>query len=181
VRLATALDNEESKVIRKWLEQYIFPNDFLEENFFNTSTVLYSVDLNNHLTLFHSVVHNLKPAIFSPEDLNESLLEGCRMFGINEGCNYFNVNVHDNISRVIESIGTYSLKRQDKTSILFPLYYLLTENTAGEGGTSYTGLIGKDKEWMLSIEFENEIIFKVHGNEKFCNFVKKLLLKNKET
>jgi hypothetical protein len=57
----------------------------------------------------------------------------------------------------------------------------LTENTAGEGGTSYTGLIGKDKEWMLSIEFENEIIFKVHGNEKFCNFVKKLLLKNKET
>ena len=61
------------------------------------------------------------------------------------------------------------------------MYYLLTENTADEGGTSYTGLIGKDKEWMLSIEFENEIIFKVHGNEKFCNFVKKLLLQNKET
>ena len=81
MRLATALDNEESKEIRKWLEQYIFPNDFLEDNFFNTSTVLYSVDLNNHLTFFHSVVHNLKPAKFSPEDLNESLLEGCRMFG----------------------------------------------------------------------------------------------------
>ncbi|MFH0070468.1 hypothetical protein [Peribacillus sp. NPDC056705] len=46
MRLAIALDNEESKEIRKWLEQYIFPNDFLVDNFLNTSTVLYSVDFN---------------------------------------------------------------------------------------------------------------------------------------
>jgi hypothetical protein len=171
VRLASQINNEDSKEIKIWLEQFIFPNDFIEDNFFYSNIILYSVDLRDHHTLFYSIVHNPQPAKFSPKDINEALLEGCRMFGLNEGCNYFNVNVHDNFAYEIESVGQYSLKRQDDTSVLFPLYYLLTENRAHEGGTSYTGLLGKNKEWMFSIEFGTEIVFKVHGNKEFCEFV----------
>ncbi|MFZ7942593.1 hypothetical protein [Neobacillus sp. 19] len=175
MKLATSLNNEKSKCLEEWLEKYIFPNDFLEDNFFNSSIVIYSVDLSNHYTLFHSLVHNQKAAKFSPEDLTNAILKGCRKFRLNEGCYYFNVNVHDNIKRETDSIGNYSLKRQNEKNTLFPLYYLLTENRAKEGGTSYTGLIGMNKEWMLSIEFENKIIFKVHGKVAFCEFVEKQL------
>jgi hypothetical protein len=171
VRLASVINNDESRGIGLWLKQNIFPNDFLEDNFFYTNRILYSADLRGHHTLFYSIVHNPHPANFSPKDINDALLKGCSMFGINEGCNYFNVNIHDNFASEIESIGKYSLKRQDDTSVLFPLYYLLTENRAQEGGTSYTGLLGKNKEWMFSIEFGTEINYKVHGNIEFCNFV----------
>ncbi|MED4729908.1 hypothetical protein P9597_17505 [Aneurinibacillus migulanus] len=165
VKLARAIDNEESRQLAEWLEKYIFPNDFLEDKYFESYTVLYSADLKRYFTLFQSIVHNPKPATFSPEDVNDALLKACNILNVNEGCRYFNVNVHDNIARTIDSIGKYSLKRHD-TPALFPLYYLLTENRAKEGGTSYTGLIGKNKDWMITIEFENEIVFKF--DQKYC-------------
>jgi hypothetical protein len=177
VRLASAINNEESREIGLWLKQNIFPEDFLVDNYFYTYRILYSLDLSEHHTLFYTIVHNPKPANFSPQNINEALLIGCNKLGLNEGCNYFNVNVDDNFASEIESIGKYSLKRQDDTSVLFPLYYLLTENRAQEGGTSYTGLLGKNKEWMFSIELGTEIIYKVHGNKEFCNFVHEQLQK----
>lgn len=177
MRLASALDTEESKEIEKWLEQYIFPEDFLEDNYFDVNKVLYSVDLRGHFTTIHSIIHNCHPAKFSREDLNMALLKGCRTIGLDKRCNYFNVNVHDNVSRIVESIGGYNLDSQeDKRLLLFPLYFLLTENRAEEGGTSYTGLIGKAKDWMLSIEYELDIIIKIHGNQDFCDLVESYLL-----
>ncbi|MDM5190705.1 hypothetical protein QUF99_26260 [Bacillus sp. DX4.1] len=177
VKLSTAIDNEESNEITEWLEKYIFPIDFLEDCYFGVNTILYSVNLAKHHTTFYSIVHNSKPATFSPDELNTVILEGCRKTGLNEGCYYFNVNIHDNIAREVESIGTYSLKRADKSYALFPLYYLLTENRAVEGGTSYTGLIGRNKDWMLTIEFKKEIIFRVHGSKEFCDVVYHALYK----
>ncbi|PFW90680.1 hypothetical protein COL32_10475 [Bacillus pseudomycoides] len=177
VKLSTAIDNEESNEITEWLEKYIFPIDFLEDCYFDVNTILYSVNLAKHHTIVCSIVHNSEPATFSPEELNAAILEGCRKIGLNEGCYYFNVNVHDNIARVVESIGSYSLKRAEKNYALFPLYYLLTENRAVEGGTSYTGLIGRNKDWMLTIEFATKINFIVHGSKEFCDVVYQALYK----
>ncbi|MBS7531841.1 hypothetical protein IC619_015315 [Hazenella sp. IB182353] len=172
------LDNEQSKKIKEWLEEHIFPEDYLEnyleDDHFDTEKVLYHTKLRTGYVFVDSIVHNPNTAKFSPKDLNDTILKACRQLNLNEGCHYFNVNIHCGIARIAEVVGNYSLKRCGDDP-LFPLYWLLTENPPDQGGTGYTGLLGLNKNWMLTFEFDSEITFRIHGTSEFCELVSKQL------
>jgi hypothetical protein len=175
IKLASAIEGEDFDKYSKWLEDVIFPIDFLEDRHFEAINVLCEINLEEYHSLMEAIIHNSAKANFSSKQLNDSIYECCSTMDLNKGCFYFNVNIHDNIGRDIESIGKYNLLKYESTP-LFPLYYLLTENRALEGGTSYTGLFGRNMDWMLTFEYGNEIIIRIHGSKEFCNLVSSKLL-----
>jgi hypothetical protein len=148
-----------------WIETNLFPKDFFEPAGFETAAVLYRCEFPTPLLEF-VVFGRPQPARFSQADLNAALVEACRASGDEPSAYWWSVNVHDNIARVVERVGTYSFAEP-----LQPLLIQLAYNPAVEGGTSFAGLLDCGYRWALSLESGNEFVISVHGSAALCQRV----------
>src|SRR6184192_796305 len=87
-----------------WIENHLFPEDFLDPAVFESMAVLYRCAFPTHLLEF-VVFGRPQPAAFSPADLNAALLSACEASGFEPFALWWSVNVHDNCTRVIERVG----------------------------------------------------------------------------
>ncbi len=157
--------------IIKWLEDNIFSDDFLEDNYFQENNTIYEIDLGLYDSFLEAAIHCPSYAKFSPRELNDSILNACQSQNLSELSYCFNVNVHDNSYRTVGLNGIYSFVEYCRK--LHPLYDILSNNRAREGGESYTGLLGIKKDWMITftLEGDNRFIIRAHGSEEFCKQV----------
>jgi hypothetical protein len=155
----------EDRKLYSWIEQNLFPRDFLEPVVFEATEVLYRCALPTHLLEF-VVFGRPQPAPFSQAGLNAALVEACRAPGHEPSAYWWSVNVHDNDVRVVERVGTYSFRDP-----LEPLLILLAYYPAKEGGTSFAGLLDRGHRWVLSLESGTEFVIAVHGPRTFCQQV----------
>jgi hypothetical protein len=146
----------------------LFPEDFATVNYFDSSFILYSValSLTPIATLIHAS-HTLPKFQISEKQLNQIILETCQELNIIPGAYWFQVNCPDNVLQVVVAVGVYSYRQP-----LFPLYERLHCFPAEEGGLTIVGLLGKNRDWMFTIEFENQLILSVHGSNAFCDKIK---------
>ncbi|TYQ15419.1 UNVERIFIED_CONTAM: hypothetical protein Cloal_1866 [Acetivibrio alkalicellulosi] len=170
------VNKENSIEIVKWLENNIFLNGFLEDNYFEANCVVYDSDLSLYDSILEAVIHCPSYARFSARELNDSILNACQILNLSTIGNCFIVYVHDNDVRIVEVKEEYDLTECGRK--LYPLYSLLSMNRSKEGGVTYAGLLGYKKEWMITFTLEGEgesrITIKSHGSEELC----KLVLKN---
>ena len=152
--------------ISVWIEKQLFPEEFLREEYFESTVTLFSVEIKR--PLIETLVHHSTPRFdVSKQQVSQCLLETCQELSLIAGAYWFHVNVHDNVARVVEGVGVYSYRQ-----LLFPLYERLEYSPAEQGGTSYVGLLGKQKDWLLLIELENKLNIVVYGSTAFCQRIK---------
>jgi hypothetical protein len=162
------MNNIDEQELSDWIGHNLFPDDFSNPQFFEASLALYSAVIPKPLiaTIIHAGEQIPKFSV-SQEQLNKILLESCQELRIIPGANWFQVNCPDNVLQEVVAVGPYSYRQP-----LFPLYYRLEYCPAEEGGVSIVGLLGKNKDWMLTIEDANQLTIAVHGSKLFCERVK---------
>ncbi|SFS52847.1 hypothetical protein [Marininema halotolerans] len=164
------ISNEKKEEIKVWLKRHIFPEDSLEDQYFQTNKVLYQLNFNTFYNPMEAIIHNHHPAPFSSKELNDAIRQACIDLELIEGCHFFKVIVHDGFGSMTDTVGHYSLKRCGSFP-LSPLYQHLNEDIVNGGEAGCTGLLGVNKDWMLTIEDGGEITFRIHGTPEFCDRV----------
>ncbi len=160
-------NTKEQARITKFLETKVFPIDFLDHSF-ECEIEIFNKNLEEESNLIESLIHNnTQSASFSVIQLNRAVYNTCKLSNLTNKCYSFNVNVHDNVARIVENINYFKLN--DPKFRFASLYQILISNRAVQGGTSYSGLLSLNEDWFLIIELENTISIKVIGNKTFCN------------
>ena len=95
-------------------------------------------------------------------------MQACGVLDLKRSARWFQVNVHDNLASELERSGDYPYPLGEIGPPLMHLYRLLEEHPAMEGGTSYVGLLGYGRDWLLLLELENDFSIAVYGPEVFC-------------
>lgn len=159
------IDEEE---LSKWIGRNLFLEDFSDTHYFESSLTLYSATISRTpiATLIHAS-HTLPNFQISEQQLNRILLESCQELKIIPGAYWFQINCPDNVLQVVVAVGVYSYRQP-----LVPLYDRLHCFPAEEGGVTIVGLLGKNRDWMFTIESENQLILSVHGSKAFCDTIK---------
>jgi hypothetical protein len=104
----TVLRDRESEPYT-WIASNLFPAELLEPVAFEAAEVLYRCELAIPLLEF-VVFGRPQPAKFSQADLNAAIMEACHAGGYELAAYWWSVNVHDNVLRVVERVGTYSFR-----------------------------------------------------------------------
>jgi hypothetical protein len=158
--------------IDRWIIQHLFPEDFFEAGAFPASTTLFRrPDARPYL---ESILHIPQVlARFTRGDLYEQLMQACESLQMERSGYWFQVNVHDNCARALERWGEYPYPLGPIGPPLLYLYSLLEEHPAQEGGTSYVGILGRDRDWLLLLELELEFLIQVYGPPAFCEAVRR--------
>lgn len=162
------MNNANEQELSEWIGKHLFPGDFSNPQFFETSLTLYSAFVPRPLiaTIIHAAEQIPKFSV-SQEQLSQILLESCQELRIIPGANWFQVNCPDNVLQEVVAVGLYSYRQP-----MFPLYHRLEYCPAEEGGVSTVGLLGKNKDWMLTIEAANQLTIAIHSSKLFCERVK---------
>ena len=151
----------------EWLTRHLFPDGFFDPAAFPAGATLYRrADPRPYL---EAILH--QPQILAPfprEELYRELMKACGVLGLKRSARLFQVNVHDNLASELERSFDYPYPLGDIGPPLMYLYQLLEEHPAMEGGTSYVGLLGYGRDWLLLLELENDFSIAAYGSEEFC-------------
>lgn len=154
----------------EWLPAYLFPEGFFDRNAFPSYRVLARRTL--HWPLLEGILHETQiPVRFTRADLYREVMKACGLLKLTRSGSWFQFNVHDNCNPILEGLGEYPSPLKAKIVPLLNLYSLLEEKPAEQGGTSYTGLLGVNRDWLLLFERENEFVISVHGPHLFTDMV----------
>jgi hypothetical protein len=162
------MKNINDKELSLWIGKYLFPEDFTIIDYFKSSYSLYSTTITRSpIAMLIHASHTLPKFNVSEQQLNQILLESWQELNIIPGAYWFQVNCPDNVLQKVVAVGIYSYRNP-----LFPLYTRLYYNPAEEGGVTIVGILGKNKDWMFTIELESHLNLAVYGSEVFCEKVK---------
>jgi hypothetical protein len=166
------MKNVDTEELSEWIGRNLFPEDFSDTHYFESSLTLYSATIYRTpiATLIHAS-HKLPNFQLSEHQLNQVLLESCQELKIIPGAYWFQVNSPDNVLQIVVAVGIYSYRHP-----LVPLYERLHCFPAEEGGVTIVGLLGKNRDWMFTIEYENQLILSVHGSKAFCGKIKEKVI-----
>ncbi len=154
--------------LSKWIGRNLFPEDFSDTRYFESNLILYSATISRTpIAMLIHASHTLPNFQLSEQQLNQILLKSCQELRIIPGAYWFQVNCPDNVLQVVVAVGVYSYRQP-----LVPLYERLCYFPAEEGGVTIVGLLGKNRDWMFTIESENQLILSVHGSRAFCDKIK---------
>lgn len=145
-----------------WLEQQLFP-EFFDHTVFEASASLFRFQIEDSL-LEDALYRGVPQTGFQKAQLNDAVNQAAiRTCGTSDAL-WFHVNIHDNLVRQVERFGRY-----DFDWPLVPIYIMLIYQQAAEGGTTYAGLLGADRSWVLL--FADQTSISVHGKPSFVNDV----------
>lgn len=155
-----------------WLRDNLFPDDFFNENYFEENLVLFSRPGGFEIESFIHCQH--QAAAFSRQELFQAVMDACEQHQFSCHTIRFHVNIHDNCAWVLEWWDTlrcpeYPLPEFKRDALNYA-YYFLQYRPAQEGGTTYVGLLGRSKDWLLL--FDNSIQISFHGAKSLCDTLK---------
>lgn len=139
---------------------------------------MFKADYSYWNSLFEALIYSSKKAPFNSNELKDSIFSACNTLRVLSECYFFGASYHDN-AYCTEVVESYNYK----TESLSRLYSYLIDSRAAQGGSTFSGLVSADHQWMLLMGLDgdcgSEFGITIHGSNEFCRIVSDSIAKKR--
>ena len=162
------METQAMQEFKDWLRQNLFLNDFFNREWYQDEVIVFA--RRAPYSLVEDFVHKAnEPVPFSREQLFRAVMKTCGQHRLERNAIFFHIQVHDNCAFTIPLIEKRPYPPRQMP--LFEMYEKLQDVV----GTTYCGLLGQNKDWLLLFEHEKEIRIDFFADGAVCDTLRREL------